>query len=114
MSPSIYEPIPLSSIKADPEIQSRQQLNKGIVKEYKEAMLGKDKFPPIIVFDDGADYWLADGFHRYYAAQDAEMRGIRHGQRYQINVMISQQLCKMSQAPGGILNENGYLLHVHA
>ena len=74
MSPSIYEPIPLSSIKADPEIQSRQQLNKGIVKEYKKAMLGNNKFPPIIVFDDGADYWLADGFHRYYAAQDAEIK----------------------------------------
>lgn len=74
MSPSIYEPIPLSSIKADPEIQSRQQLNQEIVKEYKESMLGKDKFPPIIVFDDGKDYWLADGFHRYYAAQDAEIK----------------------------------------
>ncbi len=76
MSQSTYEPIALSSIKSDPEIQSRQQLNKGIVIEYKEAMLGRDKFPPIVVFDDGADYWLADGFHRYHAAQEAEIKEI--------------------------------------
>ena len=27
------------------------------------------EFPPLIVFFDGATYWLADGFHRYYGAQ---------------------------------------------
>jgi predicted nucleic acid-binding Zn-ribbon protein len=26
-----------------------------------------DKFPPITVFNDGSDHWLADGFHRFFA-----------------------------------------------
>jgi hypothetical protein len=28
-----------------------------------------DKFPPIMVFHDGSEYWLADGFHRYFASK---------------------------------------------
>ena len=32
-------------------------------------------FPPVIVFREGDDYWLADGFHRVAARRQA---GIRH------------------------------------
>jgi hypothetical protein len=28
-----------------------------------------DKFPPVTVFYDGSEYWLANGFHRYFATK---------------------------------------------
>jgi hypothetical protein len=46
-------------------------------------MLDGDKFPPVIVFHDGSDYWLADGFHRYFAtkanAQESIEAEIKNG-----------------------------------
>lgn len=39
-----------------------------IVAEYAEAMLSGAEFPPLETYFDGVSYWLADGFHRYYAA----------------------------------------------
>lgn len=35
---------------------------------YTEAMRNGDVFPPVVVFFDGVDFWLADGFHRHWAA----------------------------------------------
>src|SRR5205085_9681775 len=34
------------------------------------------RFPPIIVFSDGKDHWLADGFHRVLAAKKAGLTEI--------------------------------------
>lgn len=59
----------LSSITLDPEIQSRQQLNQEVIAEYAEAMSHGATFPPVIVFYDGSNLWLADGFHRIAATQ---------------------------------------------
>jgi ParB-like chromosome segregation protein Spo0J len=60
----------LSRILAHQEVQARVGMNKETIEEYAEAMLKGDKFPPVVVFrDDGASYWLADGFHRYHAAK---------------------------------------------
>jgi hypothetical protein len=39
--------------------------------------LAGEVFPPLDVFHDGTVYWLADGFHRHYAAQNAGKRFIR-------------------------------------
>jgi len=36
-------------------------------------MANGDAFPPIVVFSDGETYWLADGFHRMYAAKKIEL-----------------------------------------
>ena len=54
-------------IITDRGTQSRVEINEPTVAEYAQAVLDGDKFPPIIVFHDGTDYFLADGFHRYFA-----------------------------------------------
>jgi hypothetical protein len=42
-----------------------------VVEEYAAAMADGAKFPAITVFYDGAEYWLADGFHRMAATEAA-------------------------------------------
>ena len=51
--------------------QSRAKLNNDVVTEYAEAYKAGAKFPAVTVFFDGKDRWLADGFHRYFAAKQA-------------------------------------------
>jgi len=48
-------------------MQVRAHLCEETVQEYVEAMAAGAKFPPVIVFHDGTNYWLADGFHRLEA-----------------------------------------------
>jgi len=59
--------INIQSIIIDKGTQSRAQISEETVSEYAEAMHGGDQFPPITVFHDGVDYYLADGFHRLHA-----------------------------------------------
>jgi hypothetical protein len=59
----------LLTIKIDGGTQARVSLNQDVVKEYAESMREGDIFPPVTVFFDGSDYWLADGFHRYFATK---------------------------------------------
>ena len=61
----------LKDIRLDGGTQPRQYINQDVVNEYAEEMLESDNFPPIVVFNDGANYWLADGFHRYHANKKA-------------------------------------------
>lgn len=62
----------LSEITADQRAQPRATIDVDVVGEYGEDMKRGDKFPPVVVFFDGAKHWLADGFHRYYGAVAAE------------------------------------------
>ncbi len=57
----------LYKIRIDGNTQARIKLNQDVVNEYAEHLKDGDKFPPMVVYHDGADYWLADGFHRYFA-----------------------------------------------
>jgi hypothetical protein len=59
--------ISISNIRIDGGTQNRVQLNEETVAEYSDAITDGAKFPPVTVFFDGSDYWLADGFHRYHA-----------------------------------------------
>ena len=61
--------INLLTIRIDGGTQARVQLNQDVVKEYAEKMRDGEQFPPITVFHDGSEYWLADGFHRYFATK---------------------------------------------
>lgn len=64
--------IKLADIRADQRAQPRTTLQVDKIGEYADDMTRGDEFPPLIVFHDGATYWLADGFHRFYAATTAE------------------------------------------
>ena len=59
--------IGLSMIVVDHAIQPRVATNIEYQREFSEAMLRGDQFPPVTLFFDGKTYWLADGFHRYGA-----------------------------------------------
>src|SRR5215470_18224424 len=51
--------------------QVRVALSETVIREYAEAIEQGDEFPPIEVYYDETAYWLADGFHRVRAAQQA-------------------------------------------
>ncbi|RSC31228.1 hypothetical protein EGT36_21380 [Agrobacterium sp. FDAARGOS_525] len=66
----------LSQIRTDGGTQSRATLNDHVADEYAELMRAGTVFPPLVVFYDGSDYWLADGFHRYEALHLAELNEV--------------------------------------
>lgn len=66
-------PLPLSAIRLDGGTQSRAEIHAQTVAEYADAI---DALPPVVVFYDGADYWLADGFHRAEAHRRAQRETI--------------------------------------
>lgn len=59
----------LEKIRIDCDTQSREKTNLGKVSEYAEKMLMGEVFRPAIVYYDGREYYLSDGFHRYFANQ---------------------------------------------
>jgi hypothetical protein len=59
--------INLKAIRIDGGTQSRVSLSQDTVTAYIDALNSEMDLPPVIVFHDGADYWLADGFHRFHA-----------------------------------------------
>lgn len=60
--------IKINDIVIDAGTQIRVSISEDIVSEYAEALIAKDKFPPLIIFNDGNRNLLADGFHRVHAA----------------------------------------------
>lgn len=80
----------VDSIRIDGDTQSRVRINDETVAEYAAAMLAPpgpgpgpahaasagQAWPPVAVFSDGTEYWLADGFHRLLAARRAGRKHI--------------------------------------
>lgn len=63
--------LPLELIRTDGGTQIRCETNNAAVDDYSAAIKDGIDLPPVIVFFDGADYWLADGFHRYWSYKRA-------------------------------------------
>ena len=68
--------IEISRIKTDGGTQPRVSLNQETVAEYRESYKAGIKMPPVTLFFDGTEYWLADGFHRFWAAKEAGLTEI--------------------------------------
>jgi hypothetical protein len=61
--------LPLTRIRLDGGTQLREAMNLEAIRSYALAMERGD-LPPIVLYDDGSQLWLADGFHRYYAHKE--------------------------------------------
>jgi hypothetical protein len=70
------EMLAIDRIRRDPRTQPRNHINHEVVERYRDAMEAGDAFPPVTVFFDGAEYWLADGWHRVCAALCLGWQGI--------------------------------------
>ncbi|MGQ4807809.1 hypothetical protein NKDENANG_01169 [Candidatus Entotheonellaceae bacterium PAL068K] len=66
---TMTETLTLETIRTDGGTQPRAYLNELVVSEYVEAMADGIDFPPVAVFYNGSNDWLADGFHRFFAAK---------------------------------------------
>jgi hypothetical protein len=63
--------IELKKIRLDGGTQPRVKIEESAVQNYTEVVMDGAKMPPIVVFFDGTDNWLADGFHRWHAHKRA-------------------------------------------
>lgn len=71
--PYKVDELELAGVKLDASCQPRVAIDEATVADYSEAMKDGFEFPPIVVFFDGSDHWLADGFHRFHAARHAHL-----------------------------------------
>lgn len=66
----------LETVRLDGGTQCRAELSQDYIAGMAEAWSDGAKIPAVVVFHDGSAYWLADGFHRYHAAQKCDFRDI--------------------------------------
>jgi hypothetical protein len=60
------------AIIKDGGAQMRTEMRAETVLEYAGDMLSGATFPPVVVYFDGTDHWLGDGYHRVEAARKIE------------------------------------------
>lgn len=66
----------LAAIRIDGGTQPRERIDMEVVADYAEGVKVGIEFPPVVVFFDGAEHWLACGFHRWHAHKAAERASI--------------------------------------
>jgi hypothetical protein len=78
--------LPLGAIERDLLLQPRAELHQDWVEDYALDMINGAVMPPVTVYRDAEGrHWLADGFHRTYAAEGAGraeiLAEVREGKR---------------------------------
>ena len=61
--------ININTLNISSGTQSRVKLDEEVIADYAEKMKDGAKFPPVRVYNDGINSYLADGFHRYFAVK---------------------------------------------
>jgi hypothetical protein len=72
-----FKELQLGVIRTDGGTQMRASISEEVYFDYRDKWLAGVEFDPIDVYHDGAEYWLADGFHRFYGAREAKLKTIR-------------------------------------
>jgi uncharacterized ParB-like nuclease family protein len=62
----------IGALVMDERLQSRTEINEETVSEYADAIAAGADFPPVLVYFDGINYYLTDGYHRLLAHKRAE------------------------------------------
>lgn len=88
----------LLNIRIDGGTQARLKLNQDWVKSYAESMREGDIFPELTVFFDGSEYWLVNGFHRFFAMRS---NGITSTECEVINGTLREAILYSKGANGG-------------
>ena len=60
-------------LRCDPDVQPRLALSEAHIREYAALLQEGHQLGTIVVFQDGLDYYLADGFHRVAAAKSIDL-----------------------------------------
>src|SRR5262245_64572310 len=66
----------LDILLMDGDVQPRATMSTQWIHDYAGLYRDGQGLPPVTVFQDGDDYWLADGFHRVMAAREAGLTEI--------------------------------------
>ncbi|MGR3278903.1 streptomycin biosynthesis regulator [Acaryochloris marina NIES-2412] len=66
---SSIQTVEIAKIRMDGGTQPRAKLFEEVVDDYAEDMKQGATFPPVTIYFDGEEYWLADGFHRVRAKE---------------------------------------------
>lgn len=67
----------INNITQNIDTQPRAVIYGDTVDDYAESMHSGETFPPVELYFDGSLYWLADGYHRVRAAEQANIDKIR-------------------------------------
>jgi DNA (cytosine-5)-methyltransferase 1 len=71
-----YTGLSIAEIRRDGATQPREKLDLNHIATLKEAIEDGAELEPVVVFYDGSDYWLADGFHRCKASEESGLEDI--------------------------------------
>jgi len=71
-----YTGLSIAEIRRDGGTQPREKLDLNHIATLSEAIEDGAELDPVIVFYDGSDYWLADGFHRCKAHEESGLEDI--------------------------------------